>query len=247
MWYHAIAEHTSGKRYMWNRSKDDFVKDILIPVVSQQVNVVSKGGRKVLFNFGAVSYTTIIKTNKKLKAEKTGAIPKELKDNKFIKEHEATNEFVKDLILFSSSIESRSMIENSLREPINQIFVIMKIGDEILDSAYEGVIKPLGKEFGFKVLRVDEIQDSGDITNQIIENISKSRIILADLSKKRPNCYYEAGFAQALRKKIIFSIRKDESIHFDLSHYRFIKWKTEAEFRRELRKRLSSIKEKASD
>jgi len=118
----------------------------------------------------------------------------------------------------------------------------MKFGDENLDSAYDGVIKPLAKEFGYGIIRVDEIQDSGRITDQIIESISASKIIIADLSGERPNCYYEAGFAHALGKEIIFTVHKNDRIHFDLAGYRFIKWKTEANLRNELRKRLESIR-----
>ena len=116
----------------------------------------------------------------------------------------------------------------------------MKFGDEVLDSAYEGVIKPIGEQFGFNVLRVDEIKDSGNISQQILENIACSEIVLAELSGERPNCYYEAGFAHALGKEIIFSIKKGDDIHFDLAGYRFITWKTEAEFRRNLTTRLES-------
>ena len=123
----------------------------------------------------------------------------------------------------------------------------MKFGDDELDSAYEGVIKPLGEEFGFNVLRVDEIQDSGNISQQILENISCSEIVLAELSGERPNCYYEAGFAHALGKETIFCIKKGDDIHFDLAGYRFISWKTEAEFRRKLKARLESYTSKEGD
>ena len=53
----------------------------------------------------------------------------------------------------------------------------MKFGDPQLDSAYEGVIKPVGESFSYKVLRVDEIQDSGAISSQILENIAQSRLV----------------------------------------------------------------------
>src|SRR5262249_5794314 len=85
----------------------------------------------------------------------------------------------------------------------------MKFGDQLLDSAYQGVIQPLGAEFGYQVLRMDEIQDSGNITSQILENIASSKIVLVELSGERSNCYYEAGYAHALGKEIIFCIKAD--------------------------------------
>jgi nucleoside 2-deoxyribosyltransferase len=121
------------------------------------------------------------------------------------------------------------------------MFVVMKLGDRHLDSAYAGVIRPLAESFGLKVLRVDEIQDSGLISSQILENIGQSRLVFLELSGGRPNCYYEAGYAHALGKGVIFSIRKGEQVHFDLAAHRFIQWDTEADLRKKLKKRLSAM------
>lgn len=71
--------------------------------------------------------------------------------------------------------------------------------------------------------------------------------MLAELSGERPNCYYEAGYAHAMGKELIFSIHSESKIHFDLSSYRFIRWKTEADFRKQLLERLESYKYKDSD
>jgi hypothetical protein len=68
----------------------------------------------------------------------------------------------------------------------------MKFGDKILDSAYDGVIEPLlENEFNLKSIRVDKFQNSGKINDQIIEMISTSKYVLADLTGERPNTYYD--------------------------------------------------------
>lgn len=126
--------------------------------------------------------------------------------------------------------------------PKRQVFVIMKLGDEYLDSAYKGVIRPLGEEFGYRVIRVDDIEDSGLITDQILENIVESELVLADLTGARPNCYYETGIAHSTGRELILTIKYDEEPHFDLYTHRFILWKTENDLRVKLRKRLESIK-----
>jgi nucleoside 2-deoxyribosyltransferase len=97
------------------------------------------------------------------------------------------------------------------------------------------------------VLRVDEIRDSGKIADQILDSISKSELVLAELSGERPNCYYEAGFAHALGKELIFCIRETDAIHFDLAAHRFIKWGTEADLRRLLQDHLESYTSKGND
>lgn len=246
MWYHAIAHYGAKRRYWWNRQKEDIVTDVLLPFVSRQVKPATRRGTSSLFNFGTVQYITIVKTKIQLKRSAKGKTPSELSDETFVKNNSVTDEFVDSMRVLKSSEAGRSLIERSLAEPENKIFVIMKFGDETVDSAYEGVIKPLGEKHGFDVVRIDEIQDSGNISEQILENISSSKLIIAELSGERPNCYYEAGFAHALGKEIIYSINEKDKIHFDLSGYRFLTWRTEAQLRTKLAKRLKAIDEKGS-
>ena len=104
-----------------------------------------------------------------------------------------------------------------------------------LDSAYKRVIKPIAKSVGYPAMRIDEVKHTGKIDTEILKQIAASKIILADLTKARPNCYYEAGFAHALGKEVIFTIMKDSQIHFDLSNYKFIIWETEEELSHELK------------
>jgi hypothetical protein len=246
MWYHAVAYYGTRKRTWWNRNRDDFIDEVVVPFVAKQVRAVSRLGVTSLFNFGAAEYITIIKTSEKLKGSSKGKTPIEFSDIEFLKKHEATAEFIEEMQVLAASGPSRSLIQRALEKPENMIFVVMKFGDQVVDSAFEGVIKPLGEEFGYRVVRVDELQDSGNISQQILEHISRSRLVIADLTGERPNCYYEAGFAHALGKEMIFSINSKSPIHFDLAAYRFITWATEAEYRKKLRARFESIAEKRS-
>lgn len=117
-------------------------------------------------------------------------------------------------------------------------FVVMKFGDDDLNSAYEGVIKPVLEGAGYAVIRIDEVPDSGEINDQVRNEILGSSIVIADLSGERPNCYYEAGYAHALGKTVILSARTGTPIHFDLSTHRFIYWKNEQDLRKQLTERL---------
>ena len=76
----------------------------------------------------------------------------------------------------------------------------MQFGDEQLDSAYELAIKPVIREFGYSSLRIDQLQDGGEITAQILKHIQRSPIVLADLTGSRPNCYFEVGMHLLWRK-----------------------------------------------
>jgi nucleoside 2-deoxyribosyltransferase len=95
---------------------------------------------------------------------------------------------------------------------------------------------------GFTALRIDEVENAGSITEQTLQQIERSAVVLADLSGERPNCYFEAGYAHALGKQLILSIRKGETRHFDLADRRFIEWETEKELFDGLTRRLESIR-----
>jgi hypothetical protein len=248
MWYHAITEFGEDTRYWWNRTREDLVNELVLPLVGKQIRAVKRRGKKALFNFGTISYMTVLSSKSKLKRPAAGRVPPELKNKRFVEDNDVTVEFLDELKVLSASPESRSLLQQSIIKPLKQIFVIMKFGDPLLDSAYQGVIKAVGEEeFKFSVLRVDEIRDAGQIAHQVLDNISKSEIILAELSGERPNCYYEAGFAHALGKTMIFCIRQGENIHFDLTGYRFIRWSTEQDLRQKLREYLESYTSTATD
>lgn len=121
------------------------------------------------------------------------------------------------------------------------VFVSMMLGNKNLDKVYHEVIEEVIEKFGHQALRIDEIQTSGLIINDIQDGIAKCDIFLADLTGERPNCYYETGIAHALGKPVILTIRRRNKIHFDLAGYRFIQWTKPDGLRRELRKRFKQL------
>lgn len=124
-----------------------------------------------------------------------------------------------------------------LAELVNEkplVFVVMKFGDANLDSAYELAMKPVAQASGYDVVRVDALTGSESVTDQILAYIQRSSIVIADLTDERPNCYFEAGYALALGKEVILTIRKGSRIHFDLVNRRFIMWETDNSLKKEL-------------
>jgi len=245
VYYHANVD-IAGKNYLTfsNQSEEYILKNVVVPFINGQVieSDHTYGKKKsILINMKSSTTLSIYRTEEKVDASKfipqssSFSIPEEFD------QFDCTSDFVKRVREIQSAPAMRSLLQMAFRPPEQQVFVIMKFGNKQLDSAYEGVIKPLSQEFGLNVVRVDEIQDSGRITDQILENISKSRLVLSDLSGERPNCYYETGFAHALGKDIVLTIHKESAIHFDLSSHRFIQWETENELRIALNARFTAI------
>ena len=241
MQYHAKLDYGGNFHYWWDFSKDDIIKKLLVPFINGHIVVVNHSNRRRILNMKNVTLMTVYKTEDELSKSET-VRPSEF-DNPNFEDNECTDEIINEVKTEQSVSSSRSFLQKAFAEPEKQVFVIMKFNDKILDSAYEGVIKPIIQENGLRAIRVDEIPDSGQITDQILENIASSKFILSELSGERPNCYYETGFAQALGKELILTIRKSEKLHFDLAGYRVIEWETESELRSKLKTRFESLTE----
>lgn len=87
---------------------------------------------------------------------------------------------------------------------------------------YQLAIKPACEESGAYAERVDEQFFVGTILEAIYNQIAKADVIVADLSHRNPNVYYETGYAHALGKNVILLSQSAEDIPFDLKHYQHI-------------------------
>src|SRR5258706_6261448 len=90
------------------------------------------------------------------------------------------------------------------------------------DSYYAEIYVPAIKEAGFEPVRADELFTTGSVVEQIWEQIEKAKLLLADLSGKNPNVFYELGLSHAARKPVVFTAGQVEDVPFDLRHLRVI-------------------------
>lgn len=240
MKYHAKLEYGAKTHFFWNFSEDGAIESIVVPFVTGQVTFIKQDGKRRLFNMKIATFLNIYRTKTALKVLEDKSVIDQIKEASF-EDNECTAEIVGKVQSAGTSRALSSLIQKALQPPKPQVFVVMKFGDEVLDSAYEGAYKAMAKEFGLACLRIDEVQDSGKISDQILESIAESRYVLCDLTGARPNCYYETGFAHALGKEVILLANKKEKIHFDLQGHRFIQWTTEEELRKKLRERLDAL------
>jgi hypothetical protein len=84
------------------------------------------------------------------------------------------------------------------------------------------VRKVLGRRF--QVVRADEIDDEGLITNQIIEHLIDDDLVIADLTGLNPNVFYEVAVRHAARKPIIHLITQGQEIPFDVANMRAVQY-----------------------
>lgn len=97
-------------------------------------------------------------------------------------------------------------------------FVLMPFSASFDDTYHLG-IKPACEEAGFYCERLDEQIFEERMLDRIYNQISKADLIIADLSDRNPNVFYETGYAHALGKRVILLTKNGEDIPFDLKHH----------------------------
>jgi hypothetical protein len=107
-------------------------------------------------------------------------------------------------------------------------FVICPIGEQESetrkrsDQVLKHIIRPAVESCGYGAVRADEIDKPGIITSQVIQHIVSDQLVVADLTERNPNVFYELAIRHALRKPLVQIIKKGESIPFDVAGTRTI-------------------------
>lgn len=98
------------------------------------------------------------------------------------------------------------------------VFVLMPFSKEF-DDIYKLGIKETCSEMDTYCERVDEQYYEGSMLERIYNQIIHCDYVIADMSLKNPNVFYEVGYAHALNKKVILITQDGEDIPFDMKHF----------------------------
>jgi hypothetical protein len=107
---------------------------------------------------------------------------------------------------------------------------------DVLDA-----IKEAAKRCGIHAERIDEPQTNDRITDRILESVRKAEYVIVDLTKSKPNVFYEAGYAHGIGKIPIYVARLGSHIEFDLKDYPVIFFRNMTELKDLLEKRLRGL------
>jgi hypothetical protein len=101
-------------------------------------------------------------------------------------------------------------------------FVMMPFAPPI-GGYYEKIYDPAIRKAGLSPIRADnEIFGTGKIIEQIWSGINRSRVLVAELTGRNPNVFYELGLAHALQKPVVLIASSEQDVPFDLRHIRVI-------------------------
>ncbi len=95
------------------------------------------------------------------------------------------------------------------------VFVLMPFSPAF-DDIYHLGIKPACDKADAYAERVDEQVFQGSILQRIYNQIAKADLVVADMSGRNPNVFYETGYAHALGKPVIHLSQSTDDIPFDL-------------------------------
>ncbi len=122
------------------------------------------------------------------------------------------------------------------------IFVILPFQEPFL-IVYEKAVKPVLTDLGCVVNKADDVKTVDSIISIIVTQITQAKFLVADVTHKNPNVFYEIGYAHALGKKVILLSQSAEDLPFDVRHWRHIIYDSDSlnTLKKELREVASNL------
>jgi hypothetical protein len=92
------------------------------------------------------------------------------------------------------------------------------------DALFSKIIKPVFASLkkSFYVVRADHISTPGMIDSQIITHLIEAKLVIADLTTRNPNAFYELGVRHMANKPVIHLYKRGERIPADVSLFRAV-------------------------
>jgi len=91
--------------------------------------------------------------------------------------------------------------------------------DEVTDFVLRPVLQD--QEFSLQIIRADQDLTPGAISPKMLSDLLNARLIIADLTGRNPNVYYELGIAHSFQKTVI-SLGQPSGLPFDVQDERVI-------------------------
>jgi hypothetical protein len=119
-------------------------------------------------------------------------------------------------------------------------FVAMAFKDSLTLAFNDGIKAAIETDCGFTAIRMLELQHNDKICDRIIVELRKAQFVVADFTFQRGGVYFEAGFAAALGRPVIWTCKAChfDRLHFDTRQYNHIKWEHPEDLRTQLAARI---------
>lgn len=157
--------------------------------------------------------------------------------------------------VFLAAITSGSEGSSAISFPTTEardssLVAVMMPFDTEYDAVYDA-IKEAVSDAGLYCRRVDDIWDSDHIMADVASLLWRAEVIVADLTGRNPNVFYEVGLSHALPRKTVMLTQDSSDVPFDLQSIRYLKYDMEDisthdgfDLKRDLKKRLRRLTNK---
>ena len=120
-------------------------------------------------------------------------------------------------------VAKKAARKTAAKKAAGSCFTIMPFGGWF-DDYYERIYQAAIEAGGLTPKRADDLYRPSTVVNDIWQMTQEARIILADLTGKNPNVFYELGLAHALAKPAILVTESMDDIPFDLRSLRVLSY-----------------------
>jgi hypothetical protein len=107
-------------------------------------------------------------------------------------------------------------------------FVVMQVGSDgsperrRADEVFDYIITPVLKNFDIEPYRADLDPSPGSVTPKMLKELVEARLVVADLTGKNPNVFYELGITHSFSRPLICIADLATQLPFDAKDERII-------------------------
>lgn len=124
--------------------------------------------------------------------------------------------------LVDSTTELKKLVKSVTIGSGDTCFIMMPFAPPLGDY-YSKIYEPAIRKAGLNPVRADnDIFGTGKIIDQIWAGINSAKVLIAELTSRNANVFYELGLAHALKKPVVLVSSNEADVPFDLQHIRVI-------------------------
>lgn len=180
-------------------------------------------------------------------------------------EFNRTHLAVKDVDLFEVLLEHQTQLHRGGSGNFQASGAVQFPVDTPRDSTLVAVMMPFSPGFdvvyetieaavsdaGLQCIRADNIWDHDHVMGDVISLLWRAQIVVADLTGRNTNVFYETGLAHALPRRTVLLTQERTDIPFDLQSIRYLQYGLgtgdRATLRKQLSERLSTLISQSND
>ncbi|MGQ0801359.1 MAG: hypothetical protein ACT4NL_14775 [Pseudomarimonas sp.] len=119
------------------------------------------------------------------------------------------------------------MTHTPFRSDLPHVFMVVPF--HARHDAIQQAMREAAASIGLACYRTDDIHLSTSILERVLRGIESATVVVADLTDSRPNCYYELGYADALKRPVVLVSHAAEVPGFDVTGRSICRYDTAAD------------------